>query len=149
MSLNAEYSISAQWIIYVNGPKRHSRGILLRAKGDFSDRVHSDQMVLMMARWEGGPCEVELENSSRKPMTKSENSQSDSLKRFNLLFLRVRRREMKLWMMKMMIQWEPVCHKTELQEHCVLRNCSSLMSLNTILKSRIIWLATDIYVYFF
>jgi hypothetical protein len=25
---------------------RHSRGILLEAKGDCSDRVHSDQMVL-------------------------------------------------------------------------------------------------------
>ncbi len=35
--------------------KRHSRGILLQDKGDCSDQVHSDQMVLRTVRWEAGP----------------------------------------------------------------------------------------------
>jgi hypothetical protein len=32
--------------------KRHSRGILLQAKGDCSDRVHSNQMGLRTVRWD-------------------------------------------------------------------------------------------------
>jgi hypothetical protein len=32
-------------------------------------------------------------------------------------------------MMKMMMRWEPVCHKTEWQWHCVLRHCSSALSI--------------------
>jgi hypothetical protein len=39
---------------------RHSSGIFLQAKGDYSDRVHSDQMVLMMVRQEAGPHEMRL-----------------------------------------------------------------------------------------
>ncbi len=35
--------------------KRHSREILLQAKKDCSDPVHSDQMVLGTVRWEAGP----------------------------------------------------------------------------------------------
>jgi hypothetical protein len=34
--------------------KRHSRGILLQAKGDCPDRVHSDQMVFRTVRQEAG-----------------------------------------------------------------------------------------------
>ncbi len=52
--------------------------------------------------------------------------------RVNLLFFRVRWRremEMMLLMMMMMIQLKPVCHKTEWQWHCVLRNCSSELSI--------------------
>jgi hypothetical protein len=45
-----------------------------------------------------------LENNSRKPRNLVGNWHSDSLKRFNLLFLRVgRKREMKLLMMEMMM----------------------------------------------
>jgi hypothetical protein len=35
--------------------KTHSRGILLKAKGNCSDEVHSDQMVLGTVRKEPGP----------------------------------------------------------------------------------------------
>ncbi len=44
--------------VYVNCPtvlKRHSKGILLHAKGDCFDQVHLDQMVLGTARREAGP----------------------------------------------------------------------------------------------
>ncbi len=54
-------------------------------------------MVLMMARLEDGyrekwpkTLEGELENKSRKPRDLVENWHSDSLKMFNILFLRVR-----------------------------------------------------------
>ncbi len=33
--------------------------------------------------------------------------------------------------MMMMMQWEPVCHKTESQRHCELRNCSSRSSIHS------------------
>ncbi len=36
---------------------------------------------------------------------------------------------MKLLMIKMMMRWEPVCHKTKWQQHCILRNCSSALSI--------------------
>ncbi len=36
---------------------------------------------------------------------------------------------MKLLMMKMMMQWELVCYKTEWQQHHVLRNCSSALTI--------------------
>ncbi len=37
---------------------------------------------------------------------------------------------MKLLMIKMMMmQWESVCHKTKWQRNCVLRNCSSALSI--------------------
>jgi hypothetical protein len=39
--------------------KRHSRGILLQAMGDCSERVHSDQMVLGTARREAEPQEMQ------------------------------------------------------------------------------------------
>jgi hypothetical protein len=59
-----------------------------------------------------------------------ENWHSDCLKKGSLVFLRVRWRwEIKLLMMKMTIQWEPVYNKTEWQWHCVLRNCSSAPSI--------------------
>ncbi len=59
----------------------------------------------------------------------SENWHNDSLKRFNLLFLRLRRRrEMNLTIKMMMMHWEPVCHKTEWQWDFVLRNFSSALS---------------------
>ncbi len=32
-------------------------------------------------------------------------------------------------MLLMMMRWEPVCHKAKWQRHCVLRNCSSALSL--------------------
>jgi hypothetical protein len=65
----------------------------------------------------------ELENNSWNQRTYLENWHCDRLnKRFNLLFLRVRkRREIELLMMKMMMRWEPVCHQTKWQRHCVLR----------------------------
>ncbi len=50
-------TMNAHWTIYVNHPKRHSRGILQHAKGDCSDRVDSDQMVLGTVRQEAGPRE--------------------------------------------------------------------------------------------
>jgi hypothetical protein len=40
--------MTVAWILEV--PTMHSRGILLQAKGDHLDRVHSDQMVLEMIR---------------------------------------------------------------------------------------------------
>ncbi len=52
-----ENTIKAQHTIHVNLSKRLSRGILQQAKGDSSDRVHSDQMVLGTVRWDAGPCE--------------------------------------------------------------------------------------------
>ncbi len=77
----------------------------------------------------------ELVNNSRSQGTQLENWRCESLKKVQLtlsqlIFLRVRwRREMKLLMMKMMMRWEPVYHKTEWQRHCVLRNCSSSLSI--------------------
>jgi hypothetical protein len=67
------------------------------AQGGHQAQVHSDQMVLVMARREAGPRERrpkmlkgELENNSRKPRELTENKHSHSLKKVNLLFLRVR-----------------------------------------------------------
>ncbi len=68
-----------------------------------------DQMVLVMARREAGPCQRqpkalkgELGNNSRKPSQKI--GIVTGLKWFNLLYIRVRRRrEMKLLMVKMMM----------------------------------------------
>jgi hypothetical protein len=61
---------------------------------------------------EAGPCERqpkmlkrELKNKSRKPRDLARNWYSDSLKRINLLFLRVRRRVEMKFMMKMMMMW--------------------------------------------
>jgi hypothetical protein len=72
-------------------------------------------MVLMMVMQEAGPCERwptmlkgKLETTSGSQGTQLENWHSNSLKRFSLLFLRVRKRgEMKLLMMKkmMMMMW--------------------------------------------
>ncbi len=67
-------------------------------RGDHLVRVHSDQMVLVMVRWEAGPREKqpkmlkgELENNSRKPRgLVSIIYIGTALKRFNLVFLRVR-----------------------------------------------------------
>jgi hypothetical protein len=36
----------------IGDPTMHSRDVLRNAKGDHFDRVHSDQMVLKMIRWE-------------------------------------------------------------------------------------------------
>jgi hypothetical protein len=66
-------------------------------------------MVLVMARQEAEPRESwpktvwgELKKNSRNPRDLVENWESYSLKWFNLLFLSVRRKEMKLLTMKMM-----------------------------------------------
>jgi hypothetical protein len=85
-----------------------------------------------LARINGGQRRLkeELENNSRRPRDPTENRHSDSLKRVNLLFLWLRwRREMMLLMMAMMMRWQPVCYKAEWQRHCVLRNCSSGLSI--------------------
>ncbi len=64
--------------------------------------VHSDQMVLVIARWKAGPCERrpnlratssddlrwELGNNSRKPRNLTKNRQSDSLQESSYSFLR-------------------------------------------------------------
>jgi hypothetical protein len=41
--------------LYVNRPKEALKGKLLQAKGECSDLVHSDQMVLGTVRREAGP----------------------------------------------------------------------------------------------
>jgi hypothetical protein len=43
--------------INVNRPKKTLETGLLQAKGVFSDRVHLDQMVLVIVRQEAGPQE--------------------------------------------------------------------------------------------
>jgi hypothetical protein len=95
----------------MRGGQRHS--ILSRLKRGTQARVPSDQKVLMMARW--GRLDLVRDNQRRsreswkrtlgsKGTKLKKNWHSDSLKRFNLLFLRVRcRREMMLLMMKMMM----------------------------------------------
>jgi hypothetical protein len=50
-----KYMTNARYTIYMNHPKRQSRGILQQAKGDCPDRVHSDQTVHGTVRWEAGP----------------------------------------------------------------------------------------------
>ncbi len=80
----------------MRGGQRHS--ILSRLKGGTQARVPSDQMVLMMAR--RGSLDLVRDNQRRSREswkitlgskgTKLKNWHSDSLKRFNLLFLRVR-----------------------------------------------------------
>jgi hypothetical protein len=50
-----EYTINAQYTIFVNCPKKISMGILQQAKGDCPDWVLSDQMVLGKVRREDGP----------------------------------------------------------------------------------------------
>jgi hypothetical protein len=58
---------------------------------------HTDQVVLMMARWEAGPgvkrpktLKREMENNCRKLSDLVKNRHNDSLKKGQLLFLRVR-----------------------------------------------------------
>ncbi len=75
------------------------------------DRINSGQM-----HWRG-----ELENNCRKPKNLTKNRHSDSLKMGQLLIHSV---WWKMEMMMKMIWWEPVCHKTERQGHCVLQNFS-------------------------
>jgi hypothetical protein len=36
---------------------------------------------------------------------------------------------MKMLMMKILMWWEPVCHRTKWQRHCVLRDCYSPLSI--------------------
>jgi hypothetical protein len=78
----------------VRGSQRLSK--LSYLKGSHHAQIHSDQMVLVMARGEAGPRERwtktlkgELENNSRKPRDLVGKKHSDSLKRVNLLFLRL------------------------------------------------------------
>ncbi len=83
-------------------------GKALRTKlsqGGHQARVHLDQLVLMMARREAGPRErgQRLSKDSWKTTqgsqgTWSKNWHSDSLKRLNLLYLRVRRRREMKWL---------------------------------------------------
>jgi hypothetical protein len=40
-------------------------------------------------------------------------------------------------MMNMMMWWEPVCHKTELQQHCEPRHCSSALIISKQLSPHI------------
>jgi hypothetical protein len=61
------------------GLKRHSRGILLQAKGNCSDRVHSDQMVLRTVKWQAGPKE-------RRPKDTQGELSGDRQKKVRLLF---------------------------------------------------------------
>ncbi len=69
-----------------------------------------------------------VKNNSRKITDLDRNWHSDSLKRFNLLFPRVRRRrELKLLMMKIMMRWEQVYHKTK----CQRTLCSEELFLST------------------
>jgi hypothetical protein len=94
----------------LRGSQGHSN--LNYLKRGHQAQVHSDQMVSVMARRKAEPHERrlkklkgELDNIPGSLGTYSENWHSDSLKRFNLLFFRVRRRrEMQLLMMKMMMQ---------------------------------------------
>jgi hypothetical protein len=75
-----------------------------------------------------------VKNNSRKMTDLDRNWHSDSLKRFNLLFPSVsRRREMKLLMMKIMIRWKPVYHKTKCQR--------TLCSEELFLSTQYIWLS--------
>jgi hypothetical protein len=66
----------------------------------------------MKVKREAGPHETwpkmlkgELENNADSQGTRSENWHHDSLKRFNLLFLSLRRRREMMLMMKMMMIW--------------------------------------------
>jgi hypothetical protein len=87
-----------------SGPhERQSKALKTKlAKGGEAIRLESTQIIMMAGR-EARPCERppkmlkgELENNSRKPRDLEENWHSVSLKKFNLLFFRVRRRrEMK------------------------------------------------------
>ncbi len=130
--------------------KDTQRGFSLQTKGDSSDWVLSDLMVLGTVRREAthqkrrpkafkskltpessllrsygshdGRTEAlwQAAKDSSKQLLEAEGPSqkigSDSLKRFNLLLLRVRRsREM------MLMRWEPVCHETAWQQHCLLR----------------------------
>jgi hypothetical protein len=47
--------------------KRHPRGILLQAKRDCSDGVHSDQMVLTTVGQEAGPQKMQPKALKDKP----------------------------------------------------------------------------------
>jgi hypothetical protein len=69
-------------------------------------------MVLLMARRKAGPRAKDAQGGVGKQLWEAKGPtvvrkwHRDSLKRINLLFLKVkRRREMKLLMMKMMIMW--------------------------------------------
>jgi hypothetical protein len=59
--------------------KRHSKGILLQAKGDCSNQVHSDQMVLGKARQEAGTQKRQLKVLKTK-LTQGEASGSSPLR---------------------------------------------------------------------
>jgi hypothetical protein len=79
-----------------NALKDPQEEFLQQVKGECLDRVHSDQMALRTFRWEAGPRErwtkthsEEMENNSRKPRDLFGKRHSDSLKRVNLLFLRL------------------------------------------------------------
>jgi hypothetical protein len=97
------------------GPqKRQSKAVKTKlTQGGPSGQDYSDQVVLVMDRQETGHCERrpkilkgELENNSRKPrvLLYSEKWHSESLKRINFLFFRVRRRREIVLMIKMMMQ---------------------------------------------
>ncbi len=47
--------------------KRHSRGILLQAKGDCSVQVHLGQIIIRTVRQEAGPRETQLKVLKTKP----------------------------------------------------------------------------------
>jgi hypothetical protein len=93
------------------GSHRCSKLSLLR--GNHQARVHSDQMVLVMIRWEAGPGERwpttlkgQLESDFRNPGDLVRKRGIVTAKRkFNLLYLRVRRRREMKSKMKMIIMW--------------------------------------------
>ncbi len=72
-----------------------AKGELCYLKGGHQARIHSEQIVLMMARREAEPrlwwpnvLIGELENNSRKPKELTKNRHDDSIKNGQLLFLR-------------------------------------------------------------
>jgi hypothetical protein len=50
-----KYSVTAQYIIYVNRPKKTLKGNFTANQGGLSDRDYSDQLVLGTVRWEAVP----------------------------------------------------------------------------------------------
>ncbi len=53
MNNSIEYTIYAKYEITESLIMKTQGGIWKKAKGDYQDRVHSDQMVLVIARWGG------------------------------------------------------------------------------------------------
>ncbi len=95
LSLNGFWDSQMRGWTFCEAAKGGSK--LSYLKGGHQAWVHLDQMVLVMARREAGPCEKqpktlneELENNSRKPRDPVKNRHSDSLKKGHLLFTRVR-----------------------------------------------------------